>query len=257
MRRLVLLVAALVFVDTMLYAALTPLLPHFAHELGLSKSRAGVLVAAYAAGALVAGLAGRDRGDAARRRGGRCSIGLTLDGAREPRLRLRRRLLDALRGAPPPGRRQRLHVGGRVRVAARGRAARTARRDDRHARWARRSSARCSARSSARAAALVGRARRLRGARRARRSCSSCGRCGSSRRRPSSRRSRPSVRALRNPAFLARAGLMTLGVAPLRRPRRARAAPSRRRGLGRGRDRRRSGSRAPGSRRCRRRSSGA
>jgi len=58
MRRLVLLVAVLVAVDTMLYAALTPLLPHLAHELGLSKARAGVLVAAYAAGALLAGFAG-------------------------------------------------------------------------------------------------------------------------------------------------------------------------------------------------------
>ena len=58
MRRLVALLAALVLVDTMLYTALTPLLPHLAHELGLSKSRAGVLVAAYAVGALVAGFAG-------------------------------------------------------------------------------------------------------------------------------------------------------------------------------------------------------
>src|SRR3954471_4377539 len=42
----------------MLYAALTPLLPHFADEFGLSKTRAGALVAAYAAGALVGGLPG-------------------------------------------------------------------------------------------------------------------------------------------------------------------------------------------------------
>jgi MFS family permease len=76
MRRLVLLVAVLVAVDTMLYAALTPLLPHLAHELGLSKARAGVLVAAYAAGALVAGFAG---GIAATRFGPRRAvlIGLT------------------------------------------------------------------------------------------------------------------------------------------------------------------------------------
>jgi MFS family permease len=58
MRRLLLLVAVLVFVDTMLYAALTPLLPHFSHQLHLSKARAGTLVAAYAAGALVGGLPG-------------------------------------------------------------------------------------------------------------------------------------------------------------------------------------------------------
>jgi MFS family permease len=54
MRRLLLLVAALVFVDTMLYAALTPLLPH----LVVSKTRAGILVAAYATGALIGGVPG-------------------------------------------------------------------------------------------------------------------------------------------------------------------------------------------------------
>jgi len=58
LRRLLVLVAALVAVDTMLYAALTPLLPRFADEFGLSKTTAGALVAAYAAGALVGGLPG-------------------------------------------------------------------------------------------------------------------------------------------------------------------------------------------------------
>lgn len=57
-RRLLVLVSVLVAVDTMLYAALTPLLPHFADEFGLSKAQAGVLVAAYAAGALVGGIPG-------------------------------------------------------------------------------------------------------------------------------------------------------------------------------------------------------
>ena len=79
MRRMLLLVAVLVAVDTMLYAALTPLLPHFAREFGLSKGQAGVLVAAYAAGALVFGLPG---GVAAVRLGARRAvlIGLTLMG---------------------------------------------------------------------------------------------------------------------------------------------------------------------------------
>ena len=79
MRRLFVLVAVLVCVDTMLYAALTPLLPHFAHEFGFSKSRAGVLVAAYAGGALLGGLPG---GVAAARLGPRRSVlvGLTLMG---------------------------------------------------------------------------------------------------------------------------------------------------------------------------------
>jgi len=74
-RRLLLLVSVLVFVDTMLYAALTPLLPHLVH----SKSRAGILVAAYAAGALIGGLPG---GVAAVRVGARRAVlvGLTAMG---------------------------------------------------------------------------------------------------------------------------------------------------------------------------------
>jgi MFS family permease len=79
MRRLVILVAALVAVETMLFAALTPLLPHFADEFGFSKTRVGMLVAAYAAGALVGGLPG---GVAAARMGGRTAVlvGLALMG---------------------------------------------------------------------------------------------------------------------------------------------------------------------------------
>src|SRR3712207_402824 len=42
----------------MLYAALAPLLPRYADELGLSKTGAGLLVAAYATGVLVAALPG-------------------------------------------------------------------------------------------------------------------------------------------------------------------------------------------------------
>lgn len=53
MRRLLLLTAAIVFFDTLFFAALTPLLPHFAHTLGLGKTGAGVLAAAYPAGAFV------------------------------------------------------------------------------------------------------------------------------------------------------------------------------------------------------------
>src|SRR5687767_15960079 len=56
MRRLLLLVSAIVFVDTMFYAAITPLLPRYSEELGLSKSAAGVLTAAYPAGTLLASL---------------------------------------------------------------------------------------------------------------------------------------------------------------------------------------------------------
>jgi MFS family permease len=56
MRRLYLLVAAVILVDTMFYAAITPLLPQYADDHGLSKSGAGVLSAAYAAGTLLAAL---------------------------------------------------------------------------------------------------------------------------------------------------------------------------------------------------------
>src|ERR1051325_278130 len=56
MRRLLLLVGAVVLVDTMFYAALTPLLPHYADDLGLSKAGAGVLAVSCAFGALVAGI---------------------------------------------------------------------------------------------------------------------------------------------------------------------------------------------------------
>jgi MFS family permease len=79
MRRLLLLVCAVVWVDTMLYAALTPLLPHFTHTLHLSKAGAGVLVAADGFGALVGGLPG---GAASARLGARRAVlaGLTLMG---------------------------------------------------------------------------------------------------------------------------------------------------------------------------------
>ena len=50
MRRLGLLVGATVLVDTMFYAAITPLLPDLADELGLGKNGAGVLAGSYAAG---------------------------------------------------------------------------------------------------------------------------------------------------------------------------------------------------------------
>jgi MFS family permease len=56
LRRLVALVAAIVFVDTAFYAVVTPLLPHYADDLGLSKAAAGLLSGAYPAGTLAASL---------------------------------------------------------------------------------------------------------------------------------------------------------------------------------------------------------
>jgi MFS family permease len=53
MGRLVFLSSAIVICDTMLFAALTPLLPEYAADFGLSKGGAGVLQAAYPMGTLV------------------------------------------------------------------------------------------------------------------------------------------------------------------------------------------------------------
>ena len=55
-RRLLLLVGAIVFVDVMFFSALTPLLPHYAHKLDLSKGEAGLLAAMYPIGAGVMGI---------------------------------------------------------------------------------------------------------------------------------------------------------------------------------------------------------
>ena len=49
---------AIVFVDTMFYAAVAPLLPALTRELHLSKASAGVLTAGYAAGMLVGSIPG-------------------------------------------------------------------------------------------------------------------------------------------------------------------------------------------------------
>jgi MFS family permease len=58
MRRLLALVSAIIFVDAMLYTALTPLLPDYADEFDLSKTGAGFLIAAFGAGALLGGIPG-------------------------------------------------------------------------------------------------------------------------------------------------------------------------------------------------------
>ena len=56
MRGLMLLVAAIVLVDTVFFAVLSPLLPSYAASLGLSKSAVGILAGAFATGVLVAAL---------------------------------------------------------------------------------------------------------------------------------------------------------------------------------------------------------
>ena len=58
MRRLLAFVCLVVFVDTLFYAAITPILPALSEEHGLSKTAAGVLAAAYPAGTFIGALPG-------------------------------------------------------------------------------------------------------------------------------------------------------------------------------------------------------
>ncbi len=56
MRRLIALVGAVILVDTMFYAAITPLLPELSDRLSLGKDAAGLLAATYALGNLAGAL---------------------------------------------------------------------------------------------------------------------------------------------------------------------------------------------------------
>jgi MFS family permease len=56
MRRLLFIASAVVFLDVVFYEAITPLLPGYVDDFDLSKTAAGVLSGAYAAGTLVASL---------------------------------------------------------------------------------------------------------------------------------------------------------------------------------------------------------
>jgi MFS family permease len=58
MRTLLIFVSAIVFIDTTFFTALTPLLPHYVHSAMLSKTGAGILVAAYPFGTLAGALPG-------------------------------------------------------------------------------------------------------------------------------------------------------------------------------------------------------
>ena len=101
MRRLLPFVCVVVVVDTILYAALTPLLPHLKETYDLSKSEVGALVAAYGIGVLVGAIPG---GVVATRLGARGGVlaGLVLVSRGERRRRPRRELRGArrLRGSP-------------------------------------------------------------------------------------------------------------------------------------------------------------
>src|SRR6185312_15518623 len=71
MRRLLPFVCVVVVVDTALYSALTPLLPHFEETYHLSKGGVGALVAAYGLGVLAGAIPG---GILAARRGARGAV---------------------------------------------------------------------------------------------------------------------------------------------------------------------------------------
>jgi MFS family permease len=58
MRRLLVLASAMVFLDLTFFTAIAPLLPEYVDDLHMSTAQAGILSAAYAAGALVAALPG-------------------------------------------------------------------------------------------------------------------------------------------------------------------------------------------------------
>jgi MFS family permease len=58
MRRLIALVSSIIFLDSMLFGALTPLVPGYADQFDLSKLQAGLLIGAYGGGALVGGIPG-------------------------------------------------------------------------------------------------------------------------------------------------------------------------------------------------------
>ena len=77
--RLFPLIAAVILVDSVFYSAITPLLPEYSDDLGLSKSAAGLLSASYAAGTLTFAL---PAGWLAGRAGGRATtlLGLALLG---------------------------------------------------------------------------------------------------------------------------------------------------------------------------------
>ena len=116
MLRLVGLIGAVVFLDTMFFSALTPLLPEYADELGLTKAEAGILVAAYPTGVLLAGI---PSGILASRIGVKPTLlgGLFLLAGTTVLFGLADAVPGAAARAADPGARQRLRVDGRLHLA--------------------------------------------------------------------------------------------------------------------------------------------
>ena len=141
MRRLLALSCSIVLVDTIFFAALSPLLPRFAEELDLSKAESGLLVATYALGGVLGRHPERARRDPA---------GCQGDGRNRPvsrrrhqrALRDRHRLLAPRPDSACPGHRERVLLDRRPRLAGGRDAGRNA--------AGRRSASRCRLPSSAR-----------------------------------------------------------------------------------------------------------
>ena len=115
MRRLLVLVSAIIFVDALLFTALTPLVPAYAEEFDLSKTGAGLLVGAYGAGALFGGIPG---GLAAARFGPKRAVvgGLLLLSVASFAFALGGQRARARRGAVRPGGRQHRDLGRGARL---------------------------------------------------------------------------------------------------------------------------------------------
>ena len=58
MRRVLLIACAAIFIDVAFFAAVTPLIPGYRDDLGISETAAGMLAGSYAAGTLVFAIPG-------------------------------------------------------------------------------------------------------------------------------------------------------------------------------------------------------
>ena len=131
MRRVVVLVSAIVLLDVLFYSAIAPLLPAYAEHLGLSKTQAGVLSGSYALGTLLLSL---PAGWLAAHRGTRATllVGLALMGSASIAFGLGTSFAVLDGGPLRAGRRRCRGLGRRSGLARRGRPPRAAGAAHRH-----------------------------------------------------------------------------------------------------------------------------